>query len=432
MLAAALLLLAGCGGGDHAGDRTAAGDAAAKKDSPKLLVIGLDSADWHLLDPMMAAGRLPHLKAFRAQAASGRMQSFYPLEKSPVLWASICTGVEPTVHGVDGFVKGSDQKPVTGSAWYAPAIWDIIGAAGRSTLISGMWMTYPARPINGVMVSEYLPYGRDRGKPLAGMVSPDSLADAVVSCRVDPQALTADQLARFLPAGTDVAALERDHPQQMQKLRETWAGDLGYLNVARVLKDRRAFDLFFFYLRGPDMISHGFYHYRAADPAVWRGDQAELATFSGVVERYYEWVDEATGEVLSWFPADQPTIIASDHGFHGPRPEGKGVAEHSEWGVFMVRSPLHTAGAAFGHLKLLDLCPTMLALLDLPPARDMPGVVLAEGLTPEGRDRVAHIEKNRVPSYLALRPAVGSGVVETDEKVEEEIRRQLRSLGYIK
>jgi predicted AlkP superfamily phosphohydrolase/phosphomutase len=427
-LATALLLLVGCGGGGEA----SAGRAAAKKDSAKLLVIGLDSADWSLLDPLMAAGRLPHLKAFRAQAASGRMESFYPLEKSPVLWTSICTGVEPAVHGVENFVKGSDQKPVTGSAWHAPAIWDIIGAAGRSTLVSGMWMTFPARAINGVMVSDYLPYGREREKPLAGLVHPDSLAEAVVSCRVDPRALSHDQLARFLPAGADVAALERVYPQQMQKLREIWAADLGYLNVARRLKSQRDFDLFLFYLRGPDMISHGFYHYRAADPAAWRGDRTELATFSGLVERYYEWVDEATGEVLSWFPADHPTVVASDHGFHGPRGEGKGTMEHSEWGIFLVRSPLYTAGAAFGHLKLLDICPTMLALLDLPPARDMPGVVLAEGLTATGRDRVAHIEKNRVPSYLALRPAVGGAVVETDDKVEEEIRRQLRSLGYIK
>jgi predicted AlkP superfamily phosphohydrolase/phosphomutase len=429
VLAAALLLLIGC---------AAAGDdkGAAKKGSAKLLIIGIDSADWRLLDPLMAAGRLPHLKAFRAQAASGRMESFYPLEKSPLLWTSICTGVEPAVHGVDNFVKGSDQKPVTGSAWHAPGIWDIIGAAGRSTLVSGMWMTFPARAINGVMVSDYLPYGREREKPLAGLVHPDSLAEAVVSCRVDPQALSNDQLARFLPASADVGALEKTYPQQMQKLREIWAADLGYLNVARRLKDQRAFDLFFFYLRGPDMISHGFYHYQAADPAMWRGDQTELATFSGVVERYYEWVDEATGEVLSWFPADHPAVIVSDHGFYGPRGEGKGggkgTAEHSEWGVFMVRSPLYVASATFGDLKLLDVCPTMLALLDLPPARDMPGVVLAEGLTAAGRNRVAHIEKNRVPSYLALRPAVGSGVVETDHKVEEEIRRQLRSLGYIK
>lgn len=437
-LLVALGAMTGCGGkGDGAPGGTArSGDGGAPRggdaEPARLLVIGVDSADWRLLDPLMAEGRLPVLKAFRAQAASGRMQSFYPLEKSPLLWASICTGVLPAVHGVDSFVKGSDQKPVTGSAWHAPALWDILGAAGRSTFVSGMWTTFPARPIDGVMVSDYLPYGREREKPLAGLVAPDSLAEAVVACRVDPSSLTAAQLARFLPEGADVASLEKSWPQQMEKLRDIWAADLGYLSVARELRKGRDFDLFFFYLRGPDMISHGFYHYQSIDAADWRGDPAELTAFRDVVRRYYEWTDEAVGEVLSWFPPDHPTVIASDHGFYGPRPEGKGTVEHSEWGIFMVRSPLHVPGAGFGHLQLLDICPTLLALLDLPPARDMPGQVLAAGLSARGQERVAHIEKNRVDSYLALRPAAGSGAVEQDSAVEDEIRRQLRSLGYIK
>lgn len=430
----ALSALGGCGGGEgNRADKGGAGAGAGGPGDPaRLLFIGVDSADWRLLDPMMAEGRLPVLKAFRAQAASGRMQSFYPLEKSPLLWASICTGVEPAVHGVNEFVRGTAQKPVTGSAWHAPALWDILGAAGRSTFVSGMWTTFPARPIDGIMVSDYLPYGREREKPLAGLVTPDSLAASVVACRVDPASLTPEQLARFLPAGADVVELEKQWPQQMQKLRDIWAADLGYLEVARALRRTRDFDFFLFYLRGPDMISHGFYHYLAISEADWRGDAAEHAAFREVVRRYYDWTDEAVGEVLSWFPPDYPTIIASDHGFYGPRPEGKGTAEHSEWGIFMVRSPLYEAGASFGHLALLDICPTVLGLLELPPARDMPGKVLVEGATPRGRDRLAHIEKNRVESYLALRPAAGEAAPEADSEVEEEIRRQLRSLGYIK
>jgi hypothetical protein len=434
LLAVALLWLAGCGGKtDGGGGAQGRKNDGGGKDTPaaKLLVIGIDSADWRLLDPMLAEGRLPHLKAFRAQAASGRMQTLYPLEKSPTLWASICTGVMPAVHGVDSFVKGSSQKPVTSSAWHAPALWDILGAAGRTTFIDGMWMTYPARAIDGVMVSDYLPYGRERERPLQGLVYPDSLATMVVGCRVDPQSFTAADLARFFPAGTDVAALEKTHPQEVQQLRDIWAADRGYLNVARRLKDRPV-DLFFFYLRGPDMVSHHFYGYHTLDPAQWRGDPAELAAFRDLVPRYYDWVDEAVGEVLSWFPPDHPAVIVSDHGFYGPRPEGKGTVEHSEWGIFLVRSPLYAAGATFGHLKLIDIGPTLLTLLGLPPAKDMPGAVLAEATTPAGRERVAHIEKNRVESYLALRPAAGAAPAETDDRVEEEIRKQLRSLGYIK
>ena len=122
-------LVTGCGGSD----------APADAESAKLLIVGIDSADWSLLRPMVDQGRLPRLEKLMGESAHGRMKTFYPLEKSPVLWASICTGVLPEVHGVDHFVKGTDQEPVTGSAWFAPALWDIAGAAGLSTCVVGMW-----------------------------------------------------------------------------------------------------------------------------------------------------------------------------------------------------------------------------------------------------------------------------------------------------
>ncbi len=119
--------LTGCGGDEKAVDPEAG----------KLLVIGIDSADWRLLKPMLDEGRLPHLRTFMEQSSHGRMKTFFPLEKSPLLWASILTGVRPEIHGVNNFVKGSGQKPVTGSAWFAPALWDMIGAAGKSTAPNG-------------------------------------------------------------------------------------------------------------------------------------------------------------------------------------------------------------------------------------------------------------------------------------------------------
>jgi len=167
LVMAMMILVSGCGEKEK----------AAGPESRQLLVIGIDSADWRLLKPMMEEGRLPNLKAFMAQSNHGRMKTFFPLEKSPLLWASILTGVKPEVHGIQNFVKGSDQKPVHGSAWYAPALWDMIGAAGLSTAVAGMWTTYPARPIDGVMVSDYLPYGARRDKPLANLVYPDSLTE---------------------------------------------------------------------------------------------------------------------------------------------------------------------------------------------------------------------------------------------------------------
>jgi len=97
----------------------------------------------------------------------------------------------------------------------------------------------------------------------------------------------------------------------------------------------------------------------------------------------------------------------------------------------MVRSPLFEPGFEFGHVELLDTTPTFLTMMGLPAAADMPGRILAEGLSKKGGKVVPGMEKNRVETYLPLRPAVGPEG-ERDEGVDEEIRKQLRSLGYIK
>ncbi|MCP4573910.1 MAG: hypothetical protein GY838_16245 [bacterium] len=409
-------MLAGCGGKEQTETRP-------------LVIVGVDSADWHLWRPMLDEGRLPHLAAFMDQAASGRMKTFYPLEKSPLLWASITTGTTPDVHGVAHFVKGADQKPVRGAAWGAPALWDILGAAGLSTSIVGMWTTYPARPIEGVMVSDYLPYGRSRNKPLENLVYPDSLTEQVVSLRVDPDTISNEQLTRFIDADKMELA-ESKYGGLLSDLREIWAADLGYLAVHRWLAQETDFDLTFIYLRGPDMVSHKFYAYMVPDKTTQYMQEDEIEIFREIVPRYYEWCDEVLGEILGWFPPDRQVMVVSDHGFHGPRPQGKGTIEHSEWGVCLVRSPLYEAGTEFDYLELLDLCPTILALIGLPPGADMPGSVLAEALTADGETFVRRLEGNRFPSYMPLRPTEGPGG-EQDAGVDEELRKQLRSLGYI-
>lgn len=422
VLVAAVVFVAGCGGGQKA--------ETSNPDANKLLVIGIDSADWRLLKPMMEEGRLPVLSKFMTQSTHGRMKTFFPLEKSPLLWASICTGVEPEAHGVCNFVKGKDQKPASGSSWFAPAIWDILGAANRSTSLVGMWTTFPARAINGVMISDYVPYGRTRDKPLAGLCYPDSLTDMVLSLRVAPEDITDEQLSYFIPA-EHLAVAKEQHSLEVEKLAGVLAADLTYLAINRELAKGDNFDLFFFYLRGPDMVSHYFYRYIEESKGLYRNTPESEAAFSGVVKKYYDWSDEVTGEVLGWFPEDRQTVILSDHGFYGPRKSGaKGAAEHSEWGIFLVRSSMYEANKQFSHLELLDICPTFLALMGMPPAKDMPGYILDAGLTAEGRKRVNGMEENRVDSYLPLRPAVGPEG-ERDEAVDEEIRKQLRSLGYI-
>jgi predicted AlkP superfamily phosphohydrolase/phosphomutase len=98
----------------------------------KVLIVGLDGADWTIVDPLMAAGRMPNL----LRLVNGGVPREPPLDHpmlSPVIWTSIATGVEPARHGVIDFLAPSAagaNEPVTSAARRTPALWEILSEAG--------------------------------------------------------------------------------------------------------------------------------------------------------------------------------------------------------------------------------------------------------------------------------------------------------------
>ena len=76
VLAAAALLALGlpaCGGGGGEG-------------SPgKVLIIGLDGAEWSLIRPLVEAGEMPNLAGLRERGVYGNLRSLDPPRKSPAM-----------------------------------------------------------------------------------------------------------------------------------------------------------------------------------------------------------------------------------------------------------------------------------------------------------------------------------------------------------
>src|SRR5512134_226449 len=101
--------------------------ACARAPKEELWLIGLDGADWDLLEPMIAAGELPHLAALRAEGAYGRLRSDEPM-LSPILWTSIATGKTADLHGVTWFMSDApdgSKVPVGSHNRWVRALWTI-------------------------------------------------------------------------------------------------------------------------------------------------------------------------------------------------------------------------------------------------------------------------------------------------------------------
>ena len=77
-----------------------AADASSK---PRVIMVGLDGANWQIIDELTEAGHLPVMNRIRREGATGVLMSNRPTF-SPRVWTTIATAVPSEQHGIDGFL----------------------------------------------------------------------------------------------------------------------------------------------------------------------------------------------------------------------------------------------------------------------------------------------------------------------------------------
>ncbi len=75
----------------------------------RLVIVGFDGQDPVLTDRLMAAGKMPNLKALAERGCYHRLRTVYP-SLSPAAWSSFGTGVHPAKHRIFDFL---DRDPRT-------------------------------------------------------------------------------------------------------------------------------------------------------------------------------------------------------------------------------------------------------------------------------------------------------------------------------
>lgn len=125
----------------------------------KVLVIGLDGATWSLLRKWIYDNHLPTLKHLINNGAYGRLRSVIPPVTAPA-WVSFATGKNPGKHGIFEF-RNLNGRLINSLCVKEERVWDIISKKGLSVCLINVPVTYPPRPINGIMISSFLtPLGK--------------------------------------------------------------------------------------------------------------------------------------------------------------------------------------------------------------------------------------------------------------------------------
>ena len=412
----------------------------APKSRAKVLVVGIDAGEWDVLGPLLDQGRCPNFARLRSQGSAGKLRSLIPLTRSPVIWTSIATGKVPEKHGIEDFLmrmKGLDtesgdevpadrRRPQNSTAWRARPVWDILGSLGHTVGVVGWWTTWPAQPVNGVLVTDYAQYSPHGWSPTDTRVTyPESLFAMLGKLRRAPESVSWAELFQFVEP-FDTTKVTPRQEKLVDDIRWIYAADMTFYRVGLELYRRKHPDFFAIYFRGVDELGHLYWDRETfADRHDERLTDAEAAWLKPLIPRYYEFMDRLLGDFTREAGKSTDVIVCSDHGYGGG---GQGVRAHKPDGILFMAGPHMTKGGTITGANVLDITPSILTLFGLPTARDMDGRPIPGGIDPALVRRMAR--DTRLPTYETTRTA-RKGEEPLKSPVDDELRERLRSLGYI-
>ena len=410
----------------------------ARAENP-VIFVGLDGGDWQLLDDYIARGLMPNLARLVREGASGLLATEHP-PLSALLWTTMTTGVSPLEHQVLDFTHFNpttgDKEPITSTERKVPAIWNMETMAGKSVAVFGLWATYPAEPVRGLLVSDRLfTFLYSEASPPPNAVYPPSreqwARDRIATAEA---AVDVEAMRQYLPwlSAADYESL-RHEPDPYAKppsaLRRILVETEIYRRLSLDLLSGSVPDLTIIYVQGTDTIGHVFAPY--APPKQREISESDYEKYHQVPERYFQTVDRYLGEVIRVADAAHATIVvASDHGFHWK--EGRPVtlssvanATAAKWhrndGIYLLRGAgIRLSNGHSGRGTIRQICSTLLTLTGLPSGERIAGPPLPP----------LEAWKTTVDYRRYFQPFAPPDIAARSDNANEPLAK-LRALGYI-
>jgi predicted AlkP superfamily phosphohydrolase/phosphomutase len=353
----------------------------------RVVVLLVDGLHPPMLDALVAEGVLPNFGRLYREGSVGAIRTrdagLPPFFTS--ILSSIATGQLPRENGIAGGFVAKDEagalRLLSSRDRRAPAVWNIVSAAGKSVGVVNWVLTYPVEPVRGFVVSErYMP------------ASSKKLAESIgVPLDLDPtRAVYPPDLRETLDAVSTMSPAPVSPELAAQVDRSVFA--LAFAALAK-----HPVDLVLIFTQALDELSHLHWHSHEALPG-------ERFPRDFVVD-YLQVYDGLLGELLARVGSQDHLVVLSDHGMERGNKSQPLSGQHetaaTARGVLLLRGPLVRADNRIGEASMLDVLPTLLELLAIAPPDTLPGKVVTAALVP------GHVPLPRhAGPYPAYRPDV--------------------------
>ena len=269
----------------------------------KVCIIGLDGGTFTVIDYLVARGRLPNFAGLMERGSRATLMSIVPPLTWPA-WASFYTGTNPGKTGAADlfkFIPGTYRlEPMNAGNLQGIPFWSLAGSAGKRVCIYNVPVTYPAKPVNGIMIS-----GLDAPGLNDRAVYPADFRDRLLKAVPDFQ-ISFENDAKYLvnhhndPVGEWIRQLKRYLEMEFR-----------VINHLMTLDD---WDLFVAVIRSTDIFQHT--HWLAVEKVISGAETtAEDTMRAEAVFGCYEAIDRQLGDTWQHWCADRNVIFMSDHGF---------------------------------------------------------------------------------------------------------------------
>lgn len=257
----------------------------------RVLVLGLDCAPPELIFDRFSE-ELPNIGRLMGRGVYGRMESSHPPITIPA-WMVMATGKNAGSLGVYGFRHRkpgtyNDIKLASSHSIKEKTVWDILGEHDKSVAVVGVPPTYPPKPVNGWLISDFM-----TPNPECEYTYPKSLKQEIEKL-----------VGKYV---VDVKFRTEEKHKLAKQLREMTKQ---HFTVLKYLAKNKPWHFLMFVEIGLDRVHHAFWKYFDSEHHL----HVPNSGYENVILNYYKLVDEEIGELLKLTDNDTSVILVSDHG----------------------------------------------------------------------------------------------------------------------